>query len=98
MEVYIEKCVILVLKKGEKTNHGRNTTTKLGNYGNTWRKRELQILGNFGSGHYQTEMKVKVKKEYLRTRMLLKTKLYSRNLIKEIPYLKLTREELRQID
>ena len=59
----------------------------------------------------QTEMKEKVKKEYLRrTRKLLETKLYSRNLIKGIntwavpiirysgPFLKWTREELRQID
>ena len=59
----------------------------------------------------QTEMKGKVKKEYLRrTRKLLETKLNSRNLIKGIntwavpimkysgPFLKWTKEELRQID
>ena len=59
----------------------------------------------------QVEMKEKIKKEYLRrTRKLLKTKLSSRNLIKGIntwavplvtylgPFLKWTREELKQMD
>ena len=56
-------------------------------------------------------MKEKIKKEYLRkTRKLLETKLYSRNLIKGMntwsvslvrysgPFLKWTREELKQMD
>ena len=59
----------------------------------------------------QVEMKNKTQKEYLRrTRKLLETKLYSRNLIKGIntravllvrysgPFLKWTRDELRQMD
>ena len=59
----------------------------------------------------QVEMKNKIQKEYLRrTRKLLETKLSSRNLIKWIntwgvplvtysgPFLKWTREELRQMD
>ena len=59
----------------------------------------------------QVEMKNKILKEYLRrTRKLLETKLSSRNLIKGIitwavllvrysgPFLKWTREELRQMD
>ena len=59
----------------------------------------------------QVEMKGKIEKEYLRrTRKLLETKLRSRNLIKEIntwalhhvrysgPFLKWTREELKQMD
>ena len=59
----------------------------------------------------QVEMKEKTKKEYLRrTRKLLETKLSERNLIKGIntwavsllrysgPYLKWTRDELKQID
>ena len=59
----------------------------------------------------QVEMKEKIKKEYLRrTRKLLETKLSSRNLIKGIntwavplirysgPFLKWTREELKQMD
>ena len=59
----------------------------------------------------QVEMKNKIQKEYLRkTRKLLKTKLSSRNLIKGIntwavplvrysgPFLKWTRDELKQID
>ncbi len=59
----------------------------------------------------QIEMKEKIKKEYFRrTRNLLKTKLFSRNLIKGINpqalpherysvlFLKWTREELKQIE
>ena len=59
----------------------------------------------------QAEMKEKIQKEYLRrTRKLLETKLNSRNLIKGIntwaiplvrysgPFLKWTREELKQMD
>ena len=59
----------------------------------------------------QKEMKGKIKKEYLRrTRKLLETKLYSRNLVKGIntwpvplvrysaPFLKRTREELKEMD
>ena len=59
----------------------------------------------------QVEMKEKIKKEYFRrTRKLLETKLYSRNVIKVIntwavplirysgPFLKWTREELKQRD
>ena len=54
----------------------------------------------------QEKMKEKIKKEYFRTRKLLETKLYSRNIIKGINtsavplvrysglFLKLTREEL----
>ena len=59
----------------------------------------------------QAEMKEKIQKEYLRrTRKLLETKLNSRNLIKGIdtwavplvrysgPFLKRTRDELKQMD
>ena len=59
----------------------------------------------------QVQMKVKIQKEYLRrTRKLLETKLSCRNLIKEIntwavplvryfrPFLKWTRDELKQMD
>ena len=59
----------------------------------------------------QVEMKNKIQKEYLRrTRKLPETKLFNRNLIKgintwavslvrySIPFLKWTREELRQMD
>ena len=59
----------------------------------------------------QVEMKNKIQKEYLRrTRKLLETKLYNRNLIKGIntwvlplvrysgPFLKWSRDELRQMD
>ena len=48
-------------------------------------KRKL-LFGNIGSGHHQTSVdERKNKKEYLRrTRTLLETKLYRRNLIEEI--------------
>ena len=59
----------------------------------------------------QEKMKKKIKKEYFRrTRKILKTKLYNRNLIKIIitwavplvrysePFLKWTREELKQMN
>ena len=58
----------------------------------------------------QVEMKDKIKKEYLRTRKLLETKLCSRNLIKGMntwavslvrysgPFVKWTRKELKQMD
>ena len=54
----------------------------------------------------QAEMKEKIKKEYLkRKRKLLETKLYSRNLIKDVllerysrPFLKWTKKELQQMD
>ena len=43
-----------------------------------------QVLGNIGRGHFQTSGD-EIKNEYLRrTRKLLETKLYSRNLMKGI--------------
>ena len=49
-------------------------------------KGNLQVLGNIGSGRHQTGRNERqIFKEYLmRTRKLLETKLYGRNLIKEI--------------
>ena len=68
-------------------------------------------MGIFEDVTIKQEMKEKNKKECIRrTGKLLKTKLYSRNLIKGInkwalllvrysgPYLKWTREELKQMD
>ena len=53
---------------------------------NAWRNGNLQILGNIGSRHHQTnrDERKNSKKYFRRTRKLLKTKLYSRNLIKGI--------------
>ena len=42
------------------TTNRRNTIKKSGKYPNTRRKRKLQIPGNIGSGHVQTEMNEKV--------------------------------------
>ena len=70
------------------------------------------MLGHLGGWHYQTSRNERHdRKEYLRrTRKLLETKLSSRNIIKEIntwavpldrysgPFLKWTREELKQMD
>ena len=47
------KCSMLIMKKKRKWNSGRNRTTQLEKYQNTWRKRKLQIPGNIRSGYYQ---------------------------------------------
>ena len=73
--------------------------------------RNLPILGDIKTNTIKQQMKEKIKKEcFRRTRKLLKTKLYSRNLIKWIntcavllvrcygPFLKWTRDELKQMD
>ena len=76
---------------------------------NVRRKGNLQILGNIESRHKQTRGdERKIFKKYLRrTRKLLETKLYSKNIIKRIntwavrysgPFSKWTREDLKQRD
>ena len=79
---------------------------------NARRKGKLQVIGNIGDGQHQTSGDGrKIRNEYLRrTRKLLETKLCSRNVMKGInswkvsfvwysgPFLKWTREELRQMD
>ena len=89
MEFGIEKCAILVMKSGK-----WHMTDE-----NTWADTIKQV-----------EMKDKIQKEYFRRiRKLLETKLSCRNHIKGIntwtvplrysgPFLKWTREELKQID
>ena len=112
MEFGIEKCAMLVMKSGERhltdgmeppnqdkiRTLGENETYKY------WGILAADIIK-------QVEMKEKIQKGYLRrTRTLLETKLCSRNLIKGIntwavllvrysgPFLKRTREELKQMD
>ena len=100
-------------EKGKTINDGRNRTTKSRKNQNTWRKGNLQILGNIERGHHQIcgNERKNLKKEYhSKTRKLLKIKPHSRNIIKEIntwvvplvrysgPFLKWTREELQQIE
>ena len=78
--------VIISNEKWEMTHDRRNQTAKSRKNKYALRKGNLQILGNIGSWHHQTSgNERKIKKEYLRRiRKLLESKLYSRNLIKEI--------------
>ena len=50
-------------EKWEKINNGRRTA-KSEKSQNAWKEGKLQVLGNIGSGHHQTE--IKFKKVYLR--------------------------------
>ena len=112
MEFGIEKCAMLVMKSGKRhmtvgmelPNHDKIRTLR--------ENETNKYLGILEADTIkQVEMKDKIRKEYLsRTRKLLETKLSSRNLIKGIntwavplvrysgPFLKLTREELKQMD
>ena len=49
-------------EKRKTTNAGRNRTTKLRKNQNAWRKGNLQVLGNIGSGHHQTSQDERKKK------------------------------------
>ena len=93
----------------DKTNNGRNRTTKLRKNENTQRKGKLLFLGKIKSRHLQTSRDRK--KNYIRrTRKFLETKFRKRNLVKVINtwavllvryselFLKRTRRELQQID
>ena len=112
MEFGIEKCAMHLMKSGkrhmtdgmEQPNHNKIRTL-----GENETYKYLGILES--DAIKQGEMKDKIRKEYLRrTRKLLETKLSSRNLIKGInswavpllkysgPFLKWTRDELKQID
>ncbi len=69
--------------KREKKNNARNEITKSGKYQNSWRKGKL--FANIGSGYNQTEMKKKIRREYLRwARKLHAIKLCCRKFIKVI--------------
>ena len=97
-------------EKRETTHDGRNSTTKPRK--NQIARRKGNLIGNIGRGYDQTRGDLKkIEKEYLRrTRKLLETKLYCRNLLREInargvplvrysgPFSKWTREELKQMD
>ena len=112
MEFGIEKCAMLAMKSSkrhmtdgmEQPNHDKIRTL-----GENETYKYLGILE--ADTIKQVEIKEKIRKEYLRrTRKLLKTKLSSRILIKEIStwtvslirysgtFLKWTREELEQMD
>ena len=112
MEFGIEKCSMLVMKSGKRQmtdgmelpNDDRIRTLE--------ENENYKYLGIWEADTIkQVQMKDMIRKEYLRrTRKLLETKLSSRNLIKGIntwavplvrysgPFLKWTREELKQMD
>ena len=112
MEFGIEKCAMLIMKSDKRhvtdgmelPYHDRIRTLE--------ENETYKYLGILEADTIkQVQMKGKIQKEYLRrTRKLLETKLSSRNLIKGIitwavtlvrypgPFLKWTREELRQMD
>ena len=112
MEFGIEKCAMLVMKSGKRhmtdgmelPNHDKIRTLE--------ENETYKYLGILEAGTIkQVQMKDTIRNEYFRrTRKLLETKLSSRNLIKGIntwavplvrysgPFLKWTREELKQID
>ena len=112
MECGIEKCAMLVMKSGKRLmtdgmglpNHDKIRTL--------WEKETYKYLGILEADTIkQVEMKGKIQKEYLRrTRKVHEIKLSCRNLIKGIntwavslvsysrPFLKLNKEELKQID
>ena len=112
MEFGIEKCAMLVMKSGKRhitdgmelPNHDKIRTLE--------ENENHKYFGIFEADTIkQVQMKDTIRKEYLRrTRKLLETKLSSRNFIKGIntwalplvrysgPFLKWTRDELKQMD
>ena len=112
MEFGIEKCAMLVMKSGKQQLPDK---MKLPNQDKIRTLTENETYKYFDiledDTIKQVEMKDKIKNEYLRrTRILLETKLSSRNLIKGIsnwavplvrysgPFLKWTRDELKEMD
>ena len=106
MEFGIEKCAIFVMKSGKRY---MTDGMELPNHDQIRTLEENETYKYLGIK--QVQRKDTTRKEYLRrTRKLLETKLSIRNLIKAIntwavplvrysgPFLKLTREELKQMD
>ena len=99
-------------EKQETTHDRGNRAIKSRKIRTLGKKGNLQILGNTGSWYHQTSGDERKNKEEClgRTKKLLETRLYSRNLIKEIntwavplvgysePFLKWAREDLKQMD
>ena len=86
MEFSMEKCTMLVMKSGKRY---MTEGIEVPNQEKIRMLREKETNKYFGileaDTIKQVEMKEKIKKEFLwRTRKLLETKLYSRNLIKGI--------------
>ena len=112
MEFGIEKCAMLVMKNGKRQLTAGMELPNQDKIKTLAENETYKYLGILEADTIkQVERKNKIKKEYLcRTRKLLGTKLKSRNLIKGIntwavllvrysgPFLKWTRDELKQID
>ena len=112
MEFGIEKCAMLVVKSGKRHMTDGMELPNLDKIRTLGEKETYKYLGILEADTIkQVQMEDKIRKEYLRrTRKLLETKLSSRNLIKGIntwavplvrysgPFLKWTRDELKQID
>ena len=102
MEFRIEKCAMLVMELGK-----REKKTKWIEQSN---QESIKILEeSIGIGHHQTEMKEKIRKEYLRrTIKRLETKLHKSHQMEKYmevnnvkysePFLRWTKEELRQMN
>ena len=112
MEFGIEKGAMLVMKSGKRQLTDGMELPNKDKIKTLAENETYKYLGVLEADTIkQAEMKEKIQKEYLRrTRKLLETKLNSRNLIKVIntwtvplvryfgPFLKWTRDELKQID
>ena len=112
MEFGIEKCAMLVMKSGKRHITDGMELPNKDKIKTLAENETYEYLGILVADTIkQVEMKEKIQKEYLRrTRKLLETKLNSRNLIKGIdtravplliytgPFLKWTRDELKQMD
>ena len=112
MEFGFKKCAMLVMKSGKRHLTDGMELPNQEKIKMLGEKETYKYLGILEADTIKQEvMKEKVKKEYFRrTRKLLKTRQYSRNLIKGIntwaalfvrysrPYLKWTREELKLMD
>ena len=112
MEYDIEKCAMFVMKSGKQHLTDGIKLPNQDKIRMLAENETYKYLGILETDTIkQVEMKNKIQKEYLRrTRKLLETKLNSRNLIKGIntwavplirysrPFLKCTRDELRQMD
>ena len=112
MEFGIEKCAMLVMKSGKQHLTDEMELPNQDKIRMLGEKETFEYLGILEADTIkQVEMKEKIQKEYLkRTRKLLKTKLSCRNLTKGIntwavpnirysgPFLKRTREELKQMN
>ena len=112
MELSIEKCAMFVMKIGKRHLMDEMELPNQDKIRTLREKETYKYLGILEADTVkQVKKKEKIKKEYFRrTRNLLQTKLYSRNLIKGInswavslvrysgPFLKWTREELKRVE